>query len=145
MNHKTVTIFGVFDGIHEGHRVFIVDAKKNGDKLVVVVARDSVVEKLKGKLPLYNQVDRINALLDIPDVDQVLLGDPDEGSYNVLKEIKPDVIYLGYDQQNLFDNIKDAIERGIIAPVELIFGIAHKGDTMHSSLINKNKTNELGN
>ena len=137
MHHKTVTIFGVFDGIHEGHRVFISDAKTKGDKLVAVVARDSVVEKMKGKLPLRNEVDRIKNLLEVPEIDQVFLGDLDEGTYNILKEIKPDVIYLGYDQQGLFDSIMDAMENGALPEIELIYGKPHKGDTMHSSIINK--------
>jgi cytidyltransferase-like protein len=140
MNSKTVTIFGVFDGIHEGHRVFISDAKAKGDKLVAVVARDSVVEKLKGRLPLNNEADRIKSLLEVSDIDQVFLGDLDEGTYNILKEIKPDVIYLGYDQQGLFDSIMEAMEKGILPEMELVYGKPHKGDTMHSSLINH--TNE---
>lgn len=139
MNPKTVTIFGVFDGIHEGHMAFIAEAKKEGERLVAVVARDSVVEKLKGKLPVRNEADRIKALLEVPNIDLVFLGDREEGTYNVLKEIKPDTIYLGYDQQGLFDSIKKAIEDGILPEINLIYGKAHKGDTHHSSLLNKNE------
>jgi len=141
MNSRTVTIFGVFDGIHEGHLVFINDAKSKGDKLVAIVARDSVVEKLKGKAPTNSEAIRIKALLEVHDIDQVFLGDIEEGTYNVLKEIKPDVIYLGYDQQALFDNISEAIEKGVLPEIELVYGKPHKGDTLHSSIIN-NKLND---
>lgn len=136
MNLKTVLIFGVFDGIHDGHRDFIREAKKQGDRLVAIVARDSVVENLKGKIPLHNEADRIKALLEVPDIDLVFLGDPEEGTYNIVKEIKPNTIYLGYDQQALFDNISKAISDVVLPEIELVYGKAHKGDILHSSILN---------
>lgn len=36
-----VMVFGVFDGLHPGHRAFLRQARKKGDKLIVVVARDN--------------------------------------------------------------------------------------------------------
>ncbi|MES2930936.1 MAG: adenylyltransferase/cytidyltransferase family protein [Patescibacteria group bacterium] len=136
MNTKTVAIFGVFDGIHEGHREFITQARAYGDRLVAIVARDSAVEKLKGKLPVYNEADRIEALLQVPEIDLVLLGDAEEGTYKALKEIDPGVIYLGYDQKSLFDSIRIAIGNGILSNIELIFGIPHKPEIFHSSILN---------
>ncbi len=135
MNNKTVAIFGVFDGVHEGHRQFISSAKMEGDKLVAIVARDSVVEKLKGKVPHNTEVDRIKALLEVPEIDQVLLGDIDEGTYNVLKEIKPDLIYLGYDQNALYENLINAIDRNIIPNIPILKGEPHKPDIFKSSII----------
>jgi cytidyltransferase-like protein len=44
----TVMVFGTFDGIHDGHRYFLNEAKKFGDKLVVAVAKDTTVKTLKG-------------------------------------------------------------------------------------------------
>jgi cytidyltransferase-like protein len=138
MNSRTVTIFGVFDGIHSGHRAFISDAKREGDRLVAIVARDEAVEKLKGKLPLQNEAKRIQALLEIPEIDLVFLGDPEEGTYNIIKEIKPDIIYFGYDQQALFDSISKAMTKNILPKnIKLIFGKPHKGSTHHSSILNK--------
>ncbi len=144
MNPKTVLIFGVFDGIHDGHKAFIEEAGKEGERLVAIVARDEVVNKLKGKLPLRNEVERIEKLLEVPDVDLVLLGDIEEGTYNVVKEIKPDIIFLGYDQQALSENINKAINEGVLPKIEIMFGQSHKGESLHSSILN-NKTNELRN
>lgn len=139
MNPRTALIFGVFDGIHDGHRAFISEAKSQGERLVAVVARDSVVNTLKGKPPLHNEADRIKSLLEVPDIDLVFLGDLEEGTYNIVKEIKPDIIYLGYDQQSLFDNISYAMSEGILPEIELVYGKAHKGDTLHSSIINESR------
>lgn len=137
MTFRTVTIFGVFDGIHDGHRAFISEARTQGEKLVAIVARDSEVELLKGKLPVLDEVARIKNLLEVPDIDQVLLGDAKQGTYKTLQEIKPDIIFLGYDQQALFDSISEAIKKGILPEIELTYGNPHKGDTLHSSILNK--------
>ncbi len=137
MTAKTVLIFGVFDGIHEGHRSFINEARTQGDRLVAVVARDAVVKKLKGKLPKNNESERIKSLIEVPDIDLVYLGDPDQGTYNIVKEIKPDVIYLGYDQQTLFDSISSAMSKGTLPDMELVYGKPHKPEVFKSSLINK--------
>jgi FAD synthetase len=138
MNTKTVAIFGVFDGIHEGHREFIKQAKKHGDQLVAIVARDSTVKKLKGKIPLHTEADRIKMLLDVPEIDLVLLGDVEEGTYKTLKEANPQVVFLGYDQHTLSDSIKKALENGVLSNIELIFGTPHKPETFHSSILNTN-------
>lgn len=140
MPAKTVTIFGVFDGIHEGHLAFIKEAKALGDKLMAIVARDSEVERIKGKKPVSNEVLRINALLKVDDIDQVFLGDAEQGTYKIVQEVKPHVIFLGYDQQALFDNLTEAIKNGILPEIELIYGQAHKPEVFKSSILNK--TNE---
>ena len=137
MQARTVLIFGVFDGVHDGHREFIKDAKKNGDRLVAIVARDEVVEKLKGKAPLHSEADRIKELLEVPDIDLVVLGDPEEGTYNIVKEIKPHIIYLGYDQQSLYENISNAMTKGVLPEIELVYGKAHEPEVFKSSIINK--------
>ena len=38
---------GTFDLLHMGHIYFLKEAKKLGDKLIVIVARDSTVRKMK--------------------------------------------------------------------------------------------------
>ena len=136
MNLKKILIFGVFDGVHDGHLSFISEAKSHGDQLVAVVARDVVVEKLKGKLPKHNEVERIKELLEVPDVDLVLLGDPETGTYNVLKEVKPDIVFLGYDQNLLCDDLNKAVGKKTIPNIEIITGLSYKPDTFHSSILN---------
>ncbi|EQD52190.1 glycerol-3-phosphate cytidyltransferase, partial [mine drainage metagenome] len=38
---------GVFDLLHPGHLYFLTEARKLGDELVVVVARDQTARRLK--------------------------------------------------------------------------------------------------
>lgn len=138
MNSKKILIFGVFDGVHDGHLSFIYEARKHGDHLVAIVARDSMVEKMKGKLPKYNEVERIKNLLETPEIDRVLLGDVEMSTYNILKEVNPDIVFLGYDQQFLYDDLEKKIKEGYLnKEIELILGTPHKPDTHHSSILNK--------
>ncbi len=137
MINKTIAIFGVFDGIHDGHLFFIREAKKQGNRLVAIVARDEVVKGLKGKLPKNNEVERINALLKVGDVDLVLLGDPELETYNTLKEVSPSVVYLGYDQKALFDNINKMMKKGNLPKMEVVKGEPYEPEIFHSSILNK--------
>ncbi|MEM3661293.1 MAG: adenylyltransferase/cytidyltransferase family protein, partial [Candidatus Micrarchaeaceae archaeon] len=52
---------GVFDIINPGHIYFLKEAKKLGDELVVVVARDSTAKKLKHR-PLMNEDTRLRII-----------------------------------------------------------------------------------
>lgn len=137
MTNKTVAIFGVFDFIHDGHLYFIKEAKKQGNHLVAIVARDNVARELKGKLPRRNEVERIKALLEIKDVDLVLFGDPKIGTYNILREVKPDIVFIGYDQQALYENLNTAIKTGKLPEIKVVRGKSHKPEVFHSSILNK--------
>ena len=141
MNSKKILIFGVFDGIHEGHLSFIKEAKTRGDHLVAIVARDLTVKEIKGELPQNTEIERINELLKVPEVDLVLLGDAELGTYNVLKEVKPDILFLGYDQKDLEKDLNKKIKNGDLNKIKIVQGTPHKPDEMHSSIIKgKNKT-----
>lgn len=95
---KSVMIFGTFDGVHEGHRELFRQAKCYGDFLIAVVARQSTVFTVKKRLPKYSERVRYTMLLLEPLIDKVFLGDR-EDVYRVVKQVNPDVICLGYDQE----------------------------------------------
>ena len=71
---KTVLCAGTFDIIHPGHLYLFSEAKKYGDRLVVIVARDSTSEKIKGKKPLHNEMERLEAVRSLSIVDKAVLG-----------------------------------------------------------------------
>jgi len=108
---KKVMVFGVFDGIHEGHRAFFKEVKKHGRYLIVAVAQDHVVEYLKGRLPQRNLARRIDDLRKEPAVDEVALGDAELGTYEVVKKFRPSVIALGYDQQALKEDLESWLKK----------------------------------
>ena len=48
---KRVLCCGTFDYLHPGHESFLNQASRLGEELVVVVARDENVERLKDRKP----------------------------------------------------------------------------------------------
>ncbi len=88
---------GVFDILHPGHVLFLREAKKLGDELVVVVARDSTVERLKHK-PIMNEEIRRFMVDSLKPVDRAVLGHKDD-MYKTVEDVRPDIIVLGYDQK----------------------------------------------
>ena len=95
---KKVMAFGTFDGIHDGHRSFLRQARSCGDYLVVVIPQDSIVVKLKGRLPKNRLDDRIAALRSLEWVDEVAAGDAEIGDWKVVDAHRPDVVAVGHDQ-----------------------------------------------
>ena len=137
MTNITVAIFGVFDKVHDGHLFFISEAKKHGNHIVAIVSRDNVVKELKGRLPKYNEEERVRDLLKINDIDLVLLGDPKIGTYNILKEVKPDVVFIGYDQDALCKSLNNAIKGNKLPEMKVVRGSPYQPEIFHSSILNK--------
>ena len=87
---------GVFDLLHPGHIYFLAEARKLGDELWVVVARDNTARKFKHE-PITSEGSRVQMVAALKPVDRAVLGH--EGNiYDILEEIRPDIIALGYDQ-----------------------------------------------
>lgn len=104
MKVKKVLVFGTFDKLHPGHLNFLKQAKKLGGFLIVVVARDQTVLRVKGHKPIENEKDRLKNLKNIHLANQVILGHSSD-PYQVIKKSKPDVITLGYDQNIFIDGL----------------------------------------
>lgn len=101
-------IFGTFDIIHGGHIHMFKEAKEYGDYVIAVVARDINVERIKQYGALHSEKERLDFLKHIDLIDEVILGDKTD-VYKVIKEKKPDIIALGYDQKVYVDKLEDAI------------------------------------
>ncbi len=106
---KTVMIFGTFDIVHHGHLNLFKQAKKFGDHLVVVIARDARVKNIKSKHSIYNEKERKLFLEQIKSIDRVVLGDKKD-VYKMIQKIKPNVIVLGYDQIQFTDKLAEKIK-----------------------------------
>lgn len=101
-----VVVFGIFDGVHEGHRFLFEQAKTYGDELVVIVGRDDFVRTFKNKEPRNAEESRVEMVEKEPLVAMAILGDEVSSSYQVLSALHPDVICLGYDQDMLEGDLK---------------------------------------
>ena len=114
---KIVMCAGTFDIIHPGHLYFLSESRKYGDKLIVVVARDETSEKFKGRKPMHNEKERLEQIRSLEIVNEAILGKPGN-IFNIIEEVKPDVICLGYDQKVQKQELEDELKiRGIKADV----------------------------
>lgn len=131
-----VLVFGTFDGLHEGHKDFLRQAKEQGDNLVVVVGRDSTVERVKKKLPKFNENQRLEAIQETKYVDFARLGNEGVPVYQIIKEIMPDVICLGYDQTHFTEKLEEEI-KAMGLDIKIIRLKAFEPEKYKSSLLNK--------
>jgi len=111
---KIVLASGVFDLLHLGHVRFLEAAKKTGGKnarLVVIIARDSTVEKRKGKKPVMPENQRCALVESLRVVDCAILGFQNFDIGQAVEKINPDVISVGYDQEGVEGLVKNYVER----------------------------------
>ncbi|RLF07730.1 MAG: hypothetical protein DRJ60_01990 [Thermoprotei archaeon] len=112
-NRKKVMVAGVFDIIHPGHIYLISKASELGD-VIVVVARDSTVERLKGRRPIIPEEQRLEVIKNIKNVSDAILGHEGEDMLKIVEEIKPDIIMLGPNQNFDEKDLKRKLEaRGL--------------------------------
>ena len=107
---KIVLAGGVFDIIHPGHIHTLNAAKALGDMLVVVIATDKTAKKMKKRPPLHNQELRCELVSCLSMVDKAIVGHEDD-IFQTVKEIKPNIIVLGYDQIHQEKFISDGCKR----------------------------------
>ena len=107
---KIVLAGGVFDIIHPGHIHTLNAAKALGGILVVAIATDKTAEKMKKRSPLHNQELRRELVSYLSMVDKAIVGHEDD-IFQTVKEVKPNIIVLGYDQVHQEKFISDGCKR----------------------------------
>jgi FAD synthase len=122
-------LFGTFDGLHAGH-VFLVhnalaritytvknrkyDSAKTANvakpNLYIVVGRDATVAKVKGRPPQRTEKERAQELRTLFPEATVVLGHRSDYMHWV-HTIRPDLIFLGYDQVAFVDVLENELRR----------------------------------
>ena len=129
-----VAVSGGFDPIHIGHIRLFQEAKKLGDKLVVILNNDNWLKKKKGQIFMH-QNERKEIIESLASVDKVVLTghtlNPEDMSISSeLKKIKPDIFANGGDKTAT--NIPEAPTCKAIG-CEMIFGVGQGGKVQSSS------------
>ena len=99
MRNKQITVAasGHFDPLHSGHLRYLKEAKKLGDKLIVIVNNDEQT-KLKKKYYFMPTSERKKVLEAVKYVDEVFVSiDKDRSVKKSLMKIKPDIFAVGAD------------------------------------------------
>jgi len=112
---KIVLASGNFDLLHLGHVKYLEEAKRAGGenaKLIVIVARDSTVKKMKGRKPVMSEYQRRSLVEALKVVDEAILGYEELNVNKVLEKIRPDIVAVGHDQDGMEKAVRKAVAEG---------------------------------
>lgn len=120
---KVVLATGVFDLLHEEHRLFLTKAKEAGDVLVVGVESDVRVKRLKGdSRPVWDEGKRVGEVAGLEMVDYAFVlpeaFDRDDDYEALIRELRPDV-YAVSGHSPFMDNKVRIMEKfgGVVSVV----------------------------
>ena len=110
-NPQKIMVFGTFDGLHLGHLNFFKQARALAGEayLIVSIARDENVFKIKGTHPRKSEQSRADLVRKSKLVDKVILSGRTNHIPHIVKE-RPDIIALGYDQKAYVKNLKKELK-----------------------------------
>jgi D-beta-D-heptose 7-phosphate kinase/D-beta-D-heptose 1-phosphate adenosyltransferase len=143
-NKKVVMVSGGFDPIHIGHVRYMQEAKRLGDRLVVVLNNDHWY-RIKGRPFFMTHDERKEIIEALECVDEVIITGhtPDSNDISVceeIKKIKPHIFAKGGDR--FADNIPEfklCNEMGI----EMVFNVGAGGKVRSSSELLKEYSEKL--
>lgn len=138
-----VAVSGGMDPIHIGHIRLIQEAKKLGDKLVVILNNDNWLKKKKTHI-FMNQKERKEILEFIKEVDEVVLSNhprnpKDMSVSEELFRIKPDIFVKGGSRR------KEVPEAEICKKIgcKIVFNVGPAGNFRYSSLLLSKYVNKV--
>lgn len=94
---KIGTTFSCWDLLHAGHHIFLEDAKKNCDILIVGLQLDPTIDRPEKNKPIQTIEEREIQLKSNRYVDFYFIYDTENSLYYSLKELNPDIRFLGDD------------------------------------------------
>lgn len=138
-----IMAFGTFDIIHPGHINFfqqaraLVEQERAEPYLIVSLARDKNVERIKGRKPRSSERTRLARVKKLPEVDEAMLGALDDYIGHIVKQ-KPDIIALGYDQKAYTHGLRLNLKRAGL-DVKVVRLKSYKPRIYKTSLLQKSR------
>ena len=136
---KVVMVSGGFDPIHPGHTRYFKEAKKLGDKLVVVINNDHWIRLKKGQ-GFMSAKDRAEVISAFRDVDEVIISKHKKNTKDMsvcedILAIRPHIFANGGDRK--IDNVPEVdVCRQINC--KMVFNVGKGGKIRSSSELLKN-------
>ena len=132
---KWVAVSGGFDPLHIGHVRMFKEARKLGDKLVVIVNNDHWLRTKKG-FAFMPEEERVELIASLPFVDKVVLtehgeDDPDTSVSRALEKVKPHIFANGGDRKKISDIPEAAVCKQL--GIKMVFNTGEGGKVQSSS------------
>jgi rfaE bifunctional protein nucleotidyltransferase chain/domain len=107
---------GCFDIVHQGHVLYLEEARRHGDCLIVGVNTDSSVREIKGeKKPVIPLEGRVTVLAALEVVDYVVpFAEPDP--FELISILRPHVLVKGGDWEAGEVIGRELVEETIVVP-----------------------------
>ena len=141
---KVVMVSGGFDPIHIGHIRYMQEAKKLGDKLIVVLNNDHWF-KVKGKPVFMTDKERKEIINALACVDEVVISSHPENTKDIsvceeIAKIKPDIFANGGDR--FADNIPEFKLCNNLG-IKMVFNVGQGGKIRSSSELLKEYSKKI--
>lgn len=125
---------GAFSFLHAGHLIMLKECKAQCDFLIVGLQTDPSIDRPEKHKPVETVEERMIRLQGCKYVDKIVIYEREADLYNLLKELRPDVRFLGEDHKGKYFT-------GQELPITIIWN-SRKHDYSSSNLINRIKQNE---
>jgi len=137
---KTIITSGYFNPLHTGHISYLNEAKKLGDRLIVIVNNDEQV-KLKGSKPFMEEQDRLNIIENLKSVDIAIVSKSEDKS--VCEDLRRIRLFFPFDElifakggDRTIDNIPE-VDTCKDNNIQMIFGVGCEKTTSSSDILKK--------
>src|SRR3989344_1063764 len=132
-----IMVFWTFDVLHKGHLHFFKQARSLSANpfLIVSVARDINVKKIKGRKPNNSEKKRLMIVATSELVNKAVLGGLKNHLPHILKH-RPQIIALGYDQLVYTKNLGTDLKARSLE-VKIIRLKAHRPNKYKTSILGK--------
>jgi glycerol-3-phosphate cytidylyltransferase len=97
---KTGIIAGNFDIIHPGYVAMFKECKNNCDNFIVLLHTDPSIERPNKLKPILSTEERIEMLRCFRQIDDVKTYETEAELYELIKEVNPDIRFLGDDYKD---------------------------------------------
>jgi D-beta-D-heptose 7-phosphate kinase/D-beta-D-heptose 1-phosphate adenosyltransferase len=141
-----VAVSGGFDPIHIGHVRLMQEAKRLGDKLIVILNNDNWFS-VKGKNNFMTENDRREIIEALACVDEVYITKHEKGTKDIsvceaLLEIKPDVFANGGDRKPDWDPVPEVAVCEKLG-IKMVYNVGYGGKVRSSSDLLKEYSKRL--
>jgi glycerol-3-phosphate cytidylyltransferase len=107
---------GSMDLLHAGHVLMLKECREQCDYLIVGLHTDPTIDRLEKNKPIETLEERMIRLQGCKYVDKIITYDTEEDLYNLLKELKPDVRFMGIDWKS-----KPNYSRDLLRDIKVIY------------------------